>query len=89
MNLKLLREKAGLTQRELANKSGVNIQTLRKYEQGTKNINNARIKTILKLAIALNCNISDILTDNDTIVYLEEYKGRRCTNEEQEQRICS
>lgn len=88
MKLKTLREKAGLTQHELANKSGVNIQTLRKYEQGTKNINNARLKTILKLAITLNCNISDILTDNDTIVYLEEYKGRRCTNEEQE-RICS
>ena len=87
MKLKTLRKKAGLTQQQLANKAGVNIQTLRKYEQGTKNINNARLKTILKLAITLNCNISDILTD-DTIVYLEEYKGRRCTNEEQE-RICS
>lgn len=86
MKLKTLREQVGLTQQELSNKSGVNIQTLRKYEQGTKNINNARLKTILKLAITLNCNISDILTD-DTIVYLEEYKGRRCTNEEQ--RICS
>lgn len=86
MKLKTLREKAGLTQQELSNKSGVNIQTLRKYEQGVKNINNAKLKTILKLAITLNCNISDILTD-DTIVYLEEYKGRMCTNEEQ--RICS
>lgn len=86
MKLKTLREQVGLTQQELANKSGVNIQTLRKYEQGVKNINNAKLKTILKLAITLNCNVSDILTD-DTIVYLEEYKGRRCTNEEQ--RICS
>ena len=89
MKLKTLREEAGLTQQQLSNKAGVNIQTLRKYEQGTKNINNARLKTILKLAISLNCNISDILTDDDTIVYLEEYKGRRCTNEKQEQRICS
>lgn len=86
MKLKTLREQAGLTQQELANKSGVNIQTLRKYEQGVKNINNAKFKTILKLAITLECNISDILTD-DTIIYLNQYRERRCTNEEQ--RICS
>ena len=86
MKLKTLREQKGFTQQELASKSGVNIQTLRKYEQGTKNINNARLKTILKLAICLECSLSDILTD-DTIIYLNEYRERRCTNEEQ--RICS
>lgn len=86
MKLKTLREQKGFTQQQLASKSGVNIQTLRKYEQGVKNINNAKLKTILKLAICLECSLSDILTD-DTIIYLNEYKGRRCANEEQ--RICS
>ena len=38
-NLKLLRQKAGLSQRELAELSGVPLRTLQQYEQRQKNIN--------------------------------------------------
>ena len=49
-NIKLLREKAGLTQEKLAEKSGISLDYLGKIEVC---INRPGIKTILKLANAL------------------------------------
>lgn len=59
--LKLMREAQGLTQKDLADKSGVNIRMIQHYEQGSKDINKATAITVAKLAIALDCNVLEIL----------------------------
>lgn len=63
MKLKELREAAGMTQRELSEKSGVNVRMIQHYEQGAKNINKANAVTILFLAKALECDPKDLLED--------------------------
>lgn len=59
--LKYTREDAGLTQKQLAEKSGVDIRLIQHYEQGSKDINNAKCITVLKLATALECDVWDII----------------------------
>lgn len=60
-NLQKLRKLAELTQKELAELSGVNLRTLQQYETGAKDINMASGKTINDLALALHCNFYDIM----------------------------
>ena len=60
-NLKLLRQKAGLSQRELANLSGIPVRTIQQYEQRQKNINKAQAEYLVMLAKVLCCGIEDIM----------------------------
>lgn len=60
-NLKRIRKDRGMTQAQLAESAGVSIKMVQKYEQGIKNINHAYASTAIKLALALKCNILDIL----------------------------
>ena len=69
--MKELREKAGLTRAELAEETGINIRTIEAYEQGRKDINGAKLKTLLKLCKVLNCNLEDIVTDTELIDLLK------------------
>lgn len=64
-NLKLLRKKAGLSQRELAEQSGVPLRTLQQYEQRQKNINKAQAEYLVMLAKVLYCRMEDILENNE------------------------
>lgn len=57
-NLKLLRVKAELTQKELA---AVPLRTIQQYEQQQKNINRAQAETLARIAKQLYCNIEDLL----------------------------
>ena len=52
-NLKFLRQKAGLSQRDLADLSGVPVRTIQQYEQRQKNINKAREEYLVVLAKVL------------------------------------
>ena len=61
--LKNTREAAGLTQSELAEKSGVTLRMIRAYEQNTKDINKAQVATVIQLAEALGCDIKAIIND--------------------------
>lgn len=61
-NLKELRKAAGLTQAELAQKSGVNPRMIQYYEQGFKDLSKAAFETGLKLAEALNCDPRDLIS---------------------------
>ncbi len=61
-NLKRIRIKAGLTQKELAKKSDVNFRMIQHYEQGDKDLNRAAVETVIKLARALDCNITDLIS---------------------------
>lgn len=58
--LKKARKKCGVTQEQLANESGVSINTIRAYERGSKDLNKAQFDIIMKLAKALKCEISDL-----------------------------
>ena len=53
--LKDQREKAGLSQGKLADKAGLSVRTLQDYEQGRKNLNGAKLVTLLTLCKSLNC----------------------------------
>ena len=55
------RKKYGYSQRELAEKTGVNIRTLQQYELGTKDISKASVGSVRALANALGCSIEDII----------------------------
>ena len=59
--LKFMRESKGFTQKELADKAGVNIRMIQHYEQGQKDINNATVLTVLRLSEALGCDVYDII----------------------------
>lgn len=55
------RKISGYSQRELAEKVGVNLRTLQQYEIRAKDINRAAGITVLSLARALGCRVEDLL----------------------------
>ena len=55
------RKDAGLTQKELAERSGVKLRTIQQYEMRAKNINKAAAETLLQLAQTLYCSIEELL----------------------------
>ena len=60
-NLKLLRERAELSQSQLARQSGIPVRTIQQYEQRQKNINKAQAESLVRLASALCCTVEDLL----------------------------
>jgi DNA-binding transcriptional regulator YiaG len=60
-NLKTLRMKLGMSQRELAEASGVPLRTIQQYEQRQKNINKAQGEYLIMLAQALCCEVPDLI----------------------------
>lgn len=74
--LQALRKAAGLSQSQLATAAGVNVRTLQYYEQGAKDVNAARLSTLLKLCNALHCTLHDILTDPETLELLHTYTAQ-------------
>lgn len=66
-NLKRLRLLSGLTQKELATRSGISVRTLQQFEQRQRHINNARINKLLPLSRALHCDIENLLEPADFI----------------------
>lgn len=60
-NLKTLRQKAGLSQRELAECTGIPVRTIQQYEQRQKNINKAQVEYLVRLSKELYCEITDLM----------------------------
>lgn len=73
--LKDIRQKRGFSQSQLAEASGINVRRLQNYEQENRDINGAKISVLLDLAIALKCDLSDILSDQETIKKYEQFKN--------------
>jgi len=73
-NLKQLRENAGLSQSQLAKLAGVNNRVYQNYEQGVRDISKAQLSTLLRICKVLDCKLSDIVTDTETIELLTEYE---------------
>lgn len=59
--LKVARKCCGLTQNKLADESGVSLNTIRAYEQKSKDLNKAQINIVMHLAATLKCDITDLL----------------------------
>lgn len=72
--LKEMRQAAGLSQSQLAEKTGINVRTLQHYEQGSKVFDHARIDTILKICLALNCKLEDVVENQEYIDLIRRYK---------------
>ena len=61
IKIKEMRLKKQLTQEELADESGVSLNTIRAYERKGKDINKAQFDIVLRLAKALKCDIIELL----------------------------
>ncbi len=59
--LKRMRIKMGMSQSELAEKSGVNIKVIQGYEQRLRDINKAQMIIVSKLASALGCGAEKLM----------------------------
>lgn len=55
------RKKSGLSQSQLAEKSGINFRMIQYYEQGARDISKASAMTVYSLAKALGCTMEDLL----------------------------
>ena len=60
-NLKIIRTRLNLTQKELSDISGVPVRTIQQYEQRQKNINKAQTEYLVMLSKALSCKVEDLL----------------------------
>lgn len=72
-NLQRLRQAAGLSQSQLAKAAGIKTRVLQNYEQGIRDLSGAKLSTLLKICIALRCELRDIVTDEETKKLLDEY----------------
>lgn len=60
-NLQYRRNLKRITQKDLAERSGVNIRMIQYYEQGYKDINAASALTVYQIAQALDCTVEDLI----------------------------
>lgn len=63
--LKQIRQRAGMSQSELAEQSGVPVRTIQQYEQRQKNINKAKAEYLVMLARVLNCPAEELIEPID------------------------
>ena len=59
--LKIIRERYGLSQNDLAKLSNVSLRSIQLYEQKVNDIDKAQANTLYKLATVLSCSIEDLL----------------------------
>lgn len=59
--LKKARQEKGMTQKELAELTGISLRTLQHYEQGSKDLNQAAAITVYRLAEVLGVMIEELL----------------------------
>ena len=72
--LKALRVASGHTQLEVAERAGLNLRTYQYYEQGNKPIEGAKLETLLKICLSLNCKLDEIIEDQNLVEVIEEYQ---------------
>lgn len=65
--LELIRVSQNMSQSDLSKKASVKLRSIQCYEQRTRPIDGARLNTLLNFCIALNCKITDILEEEETI----------------------
>lgn len=78
MKMKDKREMKNMTQKELAEKSEIDIRLIQSYEQGRRDINKASAISVWKLAKALECSVEEILelkgyVEQNEVFYVEKH----------------
>lgn len=63
--LKSLRDRNNLTQLDVSMQSGVNIDTIRKWENGMNNIRNANVSNVKAVAEVFGVSIEELITDDE------------------------
>lgn len=56
-----LRKAIGITQQELADKTGINIRQIQKYEYGEYDTGKMMLRNAIALADALECDVRELL----------------------------
>lgn len=74
--LQQTRQAHDLSQSQLATAAGINPRMIQYYEQGANDLSGAKLATLLKICLALNCKLEDILPDRETVELLERYTNR-------------
>ena len=59
--LRKVRKAAGLTQKQLAERTGVSMRSIQQYEEGKKDINKAAVGSVHKMSLVLGCCMEDLL----------------------------
>lgn len=78
--LQEMRLKKGYSQNDLAIASGINVRTIQHYESEIRDINGAKLETLCDLAIALDCKITDIVSNEQLIKKYKMIEKRNSTN---------
>ena len=60
-NLKRIRKISGLSQKELAEASGVPLRQIQLFEQRQRDINHTRAIDVVKMSRVLGCKVEDLL----------------------------
>lgn len=55
------RSLSGMTQKNVADATGMNIRQIQKFESGERNLGNMTLRNALSLAKALDCEVSDFV----------------------------
>ena len=82
--LKEIRESRGMSQQDLSDKSGINKRMIQAYEQGYRDINGAKLTTLVTLCIALECHLSEIVEDAQLVkcrIWFELIKTKEVEHE--------
>ncbi len=66
--LKRLRLYAELTQKQLAERSGVSQRMIEQYEQGRKNLSHASAESVKNLSVALDCRMEDLIDEGNKLI---------------------
>lgn len=74
--LKHVREQKGMSQAQLATEAEVSLRSYQNLEQGSRDINGAKLKTLLKICNALDCKLENVLDDEEIIQLLMIYTKR-------------
>lgn len=74
LKLKMLRERSGMSQSQLAKAAGVNYRTLQDYDMGKSNIDGAKLKTLLSLCLTLGCRLDELVEDPELINLINAYE---------------
>ena len=73
--LKEIRESRGMSQQDLADKTGINKRMIQAYEQGYRDINGAKLTKLVTFCLALECHLSEIVDDAQLVKELKAYEA--------------
>lgn len=70
--LKTIRENTGMSQSQFTKAAGISKGVYQHYEQGSRQIDGAKIETLLRISTTANCRISDLIENGELRQELKE-----------------